>query len=79
MEGIESCHNPGMDPTEWLPVTKVYRPQDGQIQIHQERLTPWPDCIVSGYYWYGRQCHSPGQVPKWIRDLGSERDATDKG
>ena len=46
-----------------LTVTKVYRQQHGQIQIHQERVTPRPDGIVSGYYWYSRQCHSQGQVP----------------
>ena len=53
-----------------LTVTKVYRPQDNQIQIHQERVTPWPSDIASGYYWYGRQNHSPGRPPKWIEGLG---------
>ena len=32
-------------------------------------MTPWPSDVVSGYYWYGRQSHSPGRLPKWIEDL----------
>jgi hypothetical protein len=38
-----------------LTVSKVYRPQDGTIQIHQIRVMPWPKDIVSGYFWYGRK------------------------
>ena len=60
-----------------LTVTKVYRPQDNQIQIHQERVTPWPSDIASGYYWYGRQNHSPGRPPKWIEGLG-DRTVTEE-
>ena len=60
---VLACNDPD------LTVAKVYRPQDGQIQIHQERVTPWPSDVVSGYYWYGRQSHSLGRLPKWIEDL----------
>ena len=51
---------------------KVYRPQDGQIQVHQQRVTPWPIDIVSGFYWYGRKRHSPGRPPKWLEALSTE-------
>ena len=56
-----------------LTVSKVYRPQDGTIQIHQSRVMPWPKDIVSGYFWYGRKHHSPGRPPKWLEQLQSER------
>ena len=66
---VLACNDPD------LTVAKVYRPQDGQIQIHQERVTPWPSDVVSGYYWYGRQSHSPGRVPNWIEDLGDTTES----
>jgi len=47
-------------------VSKVYFPDDGQIQVHQLRVTPCPSQFPSGYYWYGRKKHSPGRIPKWL-------------
>ena len=39
-----------------ISVQKVYHTQ-GQMQVHQIRVTPWPDDLPPGYYWYGRkQC-----------------------
>ena len=65
-----------------LTVSKVYRPQDGTIQIHQSRAMPWPQDIISGYFWYGNRKHSPGRPPKWLNQLnnaGAESEDEDVG
>ena len=49
-----------------MTVVKVYRPQDGQIQITRNLLTPCPDSFQAGYYWYGDKRTGPGKPPKWI-------------
>ena len=36
-----------------VTVVKVYSPQDGQIQVHQNRVTPCPPELPSGFFWYG--------------------------
>ena len=61
-----------------LTVSKVYRPQDGTIQIHQSRVMPWPKDIVSGYFWYGRKHHSPGRPPKWLGQLSEGKSVADE-
>ena len=48
-----------------ITVVKVYRPQDGQIQIHQSRVKPCPN-FPAGFFWYGARRHGPGRPPKWI-------------
>ena len=52
-----------------VTVTKVYRPQDGQIQVHKTRVTPCPDTFPAGYHWYGDRRASPGRPPRWIDRL----------
>ena len=52
-----------------LTVAKVYFPQDGQIQIHQLRVTPCPAEFPAGYYWYGKKKQSPGRPAKWVEQL----------
>ena len=62
-----------------LTFSKVYRPQDGTIQIHQSRIMPWPKDIVSRYFWYGRKQHSPGRLPKWLEQLSERERVADNG
>ena len=38
-----------------ITVVKVYFPQDKSIQVHQSRVTPCPEDMSAGYYWYGRK------------------------
>ena len=60
---VLSCQAPD------VTAVKVYLPQDGQIQVHQTRVTPCPEDIPAGYYWYGRKKHSPGRPPQWVTAL----------
>ena len=41
-----------------ITASKVYFPNDGQIQVHQQRVTRCPPELVAGYYWYGAAKHS---------------------
>ena len=52
-----------------ITAVKVYKPQDKQIQVHMSRVTPWPEGITPGYYWYGNRRDRPGRPPKWIDKL----------
>ena len=52
-----------------VTATKVYFPQEGQIQVHQQRVTRCPPDLIAGYYWYGPKKHSSGKVPMWIEKL----------
>ena len=52
-----------------LTVTKVYFPQDGQIQIHQTRIQHCPEQFPAGFYWYGPRRHGPGRPPKWTENI----------
>ena len=60
-----------------VTVVKVYRPQDGRIQIHQTRVTPCPPAFPAGYFWYGDKRPRPGRPPKWVDELlqGGTREA----
>ena len=58
-----------------ITVAKIYRPQDGQIQIHQMRVTPCPPDFPAGYFWYGKKQHSPGRPLTWVEELGRTVDA----
>ena len=68
-----SCDGPD------VTVVKVYLPQDGQIQVHQTRVTPSPEDIPAGYYWYGRKKHSPGRPPQWVTALEDVSAAGETG
>ena len=48
---------------------KVYSPQDGQIQIHQNRVAPCPPELPSGFFRYGTRRARPGRPPKWVNQL----------
>ena len=50
-------------------VVKVYRPQDGRIQIHQARVTPCPPAFPAGYFWYALDLVTP---QKWVDKLLQE-------
>ena len=64
---VLSCPDPD------VVVSKVYFPDDGQIQVHQLRVAPCPVGFPSGYYWYGRKKHSPGCMPKWLLTLNKKK------
>ena len=59
-----------------VTATKVYFPQEGHIQVHQQRVTKCPPELVTGYYWYGSKQRSEGKIPQWIERL-SEVDEAD--
>ena len=69
---VLSCPDPD------VVVSKVYFPDDGQIQVHQLRVTPCPVSFPSGYYWYGRKKHSLGCMPKWLLTLNKKDDDTNQ-
>ena len=56
-----------------VTVVKVYAPQDGQIQIHQDRVTPCPPRVAhqvfSGMEIYIYKRSKPGRPPKWVDRL----------
>ena len=58
-----------------VTAVKVYFPQDGQIQVHQQRVTRCPPQLIVGYYWYGPKKHSDGKVPQWIERLTKENES----
>ena len=47
-----------------VEVSKVYFPQEGNIQIHQSRVKSCSPGFPSGYYWYGTRRKSAGRPPK---------------
>jgi hypothetical protein len=48
---------------------KVYFPEDGQIQIHQSRVSDCPPGFPAGYYWYGENQKGLGRPPRWVQKL----------
>ena len=59
-----------------VTVVKVYRPQDGQIHVHQTRVTVCPKEFPAGYYWYGNNSKSTDCVPEWVNQLlNNEQDS----
>ena len=52
-----------------VTVVKIYAPQDGQIQVHQSRVTLCPPGFPAGFFWYGNRRTSPGRPPKWVDKL----------
>ena len=47
----------------------MHYPQEGAIQVHQERVCFCPPEFPAGYFWYGRRRHSVGRPPKWVQSL----------
>ena len=43
-----------------MTVVKVYAPQDGQVQVHQNRVSRCPQELPSGFFWYGSRRSGPG-------------------
>ena len=62
-----------------LTVTKVYYPQEGSIQIHQERVCFCPPEFPAGYFWYGKRRHVVGRPPKWVQALLQKGTAESHG
>ena len=52
-----------------ITATKVYSPQEGQIQVHQQRVARCPPELVARYCWYGAKQQSKGKVPQWVENL----------
>ena len=52
-----------------ISVSKVYFPQDGNIQVHQSCVKLCPTNFPSGFYWYGGRRRGPGRPPKWVEEL----------
>ena len=52
-----------------ITASKVYFPGDGQIQVHQQRVTRCPSELIAGYYWYGPKKRSSGRTPQWVKSL----------
>jgi len=52
-----------------ITATKVYFPDDGQIQVHQQCVTKCPPEFIAGYYWYGPKKCSAGKIPQWVTTL----------
>ena len=50
-------------------VTKLHYPREGQIQVHQSRVSRCPEDWPVGYFWYGARRHSVGRPPKWVQPL----------
>ena len=59
-----------------VTVVQVYKNPDKQIHVHLSRVTPWPDGITPGYYWYGERRNQPGRPPKWMNKLVPADDQT---
>ena len=52
-----------------VTVTKVYRSEDGPLQVHLSRIQPCPPTFPHGFYWYGGTQYAPGRIPQWVRSL----------
>ena len=51
------------------------------IQVHQTRVTPCPEHMPAGYYWYGRKKRSPDRPPAWLTaftDVPTAEEARDE-
>lgn len=52
-----------------VTVIKVYFPEEGAIQVHQNRVCVCPPEMPTGFYWYGGNRKSQGRVPKWLQRM----------
>ena len=69
---ITACREPD------VTATKVYKPGDDAIQVHQSRVCPCPQGFPPGYYWYGRSQKGPGRPPKWVDQLLDKMEEPDE-
>ena len=69
---IIACREPD------VTATKVYKPGDDAIQVHQSRVCPCPQGFPPGYYWYGRSQKGPGRPPKWVDQLLDKMEEPDE-
>ena len=60
-----------------ITVVKVYKPQDGQINVHQTRVSLCPKEFPAGYYWYGHNSKSTDCIPGWVNLLLNDEQNTD--
>ena len=49
-----------------IVVSKIYFPDDPNIQVHQSRVQHCPALLPIGFYWYGNKRSKPGRPPKHI-------------
>jgi len=52
-----------------VTVVKVYFANEGQIQVHQQKVCQCPPELLAGYYWYGKHQRSMGSTHRWVEDL----------
>ena len=60
-----------------ITVVKVYKPQDGQINVHQTRVSLCPKEFPAGYYWYGHNSKSTDCIPGWVNLLLNDEQNID--
>ena len=61
-----------------VSVVKSYFPEEGAIRIHQKIVCHCPPGFPPGYYWYGANRHSEGNLPKWVERLANDADECQK-
>ena len=44
------------------------------VKVHQTRVKPCPDGLLTGYYWYGNKRKRPGHPPKCVEKVLSNTD-----
>jgi len=49
-----------------IVASKIYFPDDPNIQVHQSRVQHCPISLPAGFYWYGNKRSKPGRPPKHI-------------
>ena len=49
-----------------VTVTKIYFPEDQQIQVHQSRIQHCQPSIPAGFYWYGSKKSKPNRPLKHV-------------
>ena len=49
-----------------VTITKIYFPDDQQIQVHQSRIQRCPQSFPVGFYWYGNRKSKSGRPPKHV-------------
>ena len=52
-----------------ISIVKVYFPEEAAIQVHQTRVCFCPPGFPPGYYRYGANRHSEGNLSRWVERL----------
>ena len=52
-----------------MTVVKVYFPEEGTIQVHENRVCLCPSEMPIGFYWYGGNRKSQGRIPRWLLQM----------